>query len=109
MYTTVWRFVVRPDAVPEFERHYGPEGTWASLFRKGSGYLGTELFRTVAARATVYVTIDSWESQEDWRRFREAHAADYATLDAQLEQWTFSEQHVGEASGPGGVGLLPSG
>ena len=31
----------------EFERVYGPEGDWAEFFRRGRGYVGTELLRDI--------------------------------------------------------------
>ena len=33
--------------VDEFVRVYGPEGDWAAFFRRGRGYIGTELLRDV--------------------------------------------------------------
>ena len=35
----VWEFQVRPGRESEFESHYGPDGTWARLFRSAEGYL----------------------------------------------------------------------
>jgi hypothetical protein len=37
-YATVWEFRVRADRRAEFERHYGPDGSWVALFRRGDGY-----------------------------------------------------------------------
>ena len=45
----------------EFERVYGPEGEWAEFFRRGRGYVGTELLRDIEQRAR-YLVIDRWES-----------------------------------------------
>jgi heme-degrading monooxygenase HmoA len=93
MFTTVWKFVVREEAVGEFERHYGPDGMWASLFRKARGYLGTELYRSVA-NGGEYVTIDRWVDEAAYAAFRETHAAEYAALDAQCEALTVNEERV---------------
>lgn len=93
MFTTVWRFVVRPDAVAEFERRYGPDGDWAALFRKAEGYAGTELLRNVAS-ANEFVTIDRWVDEAAYLRFLEGFAAEYAALDAKCEALTTSEEHV---------------
>ena len=93
MFTTVWKFVVREDAVAEFERHYGVDGTWTCLFRKAPGYLGTELYRSVAA-PREYVTVDRWAGEASFREFRTAHAEEYETLDRQCEGFTEAEERV---------------
>jgi quinol monooxygenase YgiN len=94
MYTIVWRFTVRPDRIDDFVRHYGPDGSWAKLFRSGEGYIGTELHRSVA-EPNVYVTIDRWESQAAYDAFRQSRVADYQTMDAQFESLTIDEEHLG--------------
>lgn len=93
VFTTVWKFVVRPDAVPEFERHYGAEGTWTSLFRKAHGYLGTELYRSVA-NAGEYVTIDRWIDAAAYRAFRDEYAAEYDAIDRECEELTEVEEKI---------------
>lgn len=93
MFTTVWKFVVRVEAIGEFERHYGPEGTWALLFRRAHGYLGTELYRSVAS-AAEYVTVDQWIDDTAYRAFRDEYAAEYEAIDAQCEELTVSEEKV---------------
>jgi heme-degrading monooxygenase HmoA len=93
-FTAVWKFVVREGALREFERHYGPEGTWTSLFRKARGYLGTELYRSVAS-AGEYVTVDRWVDESAYRAFREEHAAEYEALDRECEALTVTEERMG--------------
>jgi heme-degrading monooxygenase HmoA len=62
----VFRYEVRD---PEsFERAYGPEGDWAQFFRRGRGYIGTELLRDVE-EAERYLVIDRWESAEAYNAF----------------------------------------
>jgi hypothetical protein len=43
----VWQYDATPGHEKEFERLYGATGAWAQLFARGSGYLGTALFRAV--------------------------------------------------------------
>ncbi|HEX6083868.1 MAG TPA: antibiotic biosynthesis monooxygenase [Thermoanaerobaculia bacterium] len=93
MFTTVWKFVVRDEAIAEFERHYGAEGTWALLFRKAHGYLGTELYRGVA-NAGEYVTVDRWIDEAAYRAFREEYAAEYDSIDRECEELTESEEKI---------------
>ena len=91
MFVTVWKFVVKPGSATEFERHYGPEGTWAALFRQSSGYVRTELFR---GDDNAYLTIDYWVNADAFRDFRDAHGADYERLDAQMESLTEREEAI---------------
>jgi heme-degrading monooxygenase HmoA len=95
MYTTVWRFTIRPEDAAAFEEQYGPDGPWGRLFRSARGYLGTELYRNTAAEGG-YVTVDRWEDEASFRRFREEHAAEYEALDARMESLTLAEEHLGE-------------
>ena len=44
----VWEFQVDETRSVDFERHYGPCGTWAALFARAPGYLGTQLLRDEA-------------------------------------------------------------
>lgn len=97
VFTTVWRFTVRSDRTEEFERHYGPDGTWAALFRNGAGYIGTQLFKSTSVPAE-YVTVDTWESEAAFREFRAAHSSAYEELDARLESLTTAETLLGQRS-----------
>ena len=91
MFVTVWKFVVRPDRIAEFERHYGPEGSWARLFRQSQGYVRTELFRGAGRE---YITIDYWENADLYQSFRKAHAAEYARLDTETEALSEREEAI---------------
>ena len=95
MYVTVWEFTVRPGSEREFEALYGPGGAWVALFRTGSGYLGTELLRPIAA-SRRYLTIDRWSTAEAYAAFRNAHAGEYRALDARGDALTEGERPVGE-------------
>jgi heme-degrading monooxygenase HmoA len=60
----------------EFERVYGPEGEWAEFFRRGAGYVGTELLRD-AETAGRYLVVDRWESAEAYNAFAEANREEF--------------------------------
>ena len=94
-YTTLWEFTVAAARQAEFEAHYGPDGSWAQLFRLADGYLGTELLRD-RANPLRYLTIDRWESREAWQAFRRAHTAEYERLDREFESLTTREVPLGE-------------
>jgi heme-degrading monooxygenase HmoA len=66
--------VVRESA--EFERVYGTDGEWASFFRRGRGYIGTELLRDVEVQGR-FLVIDHWESADAYNAFVAAHREEY--------------------------------
>jgi heme-degrading monooxygenase HmoA len=61
-----------------FERTYGADGDWAQFFRKGAGYIGTELLHDVEI-PTRYLVIDRWESAEAYNAFAAGHRDEYMT------------------------------
>lgn len=100
-FVTVWEFRVAPERQAEFESHYGAEGSWARLFRRADGYLGSELLRD-RADPHRYVTIDRWSDAEAWRAFRSRFAAEYERLDREFESLTTRETPLGEFAPAGG-------
>ena len=74
MIALVFRYEARdPD---EFERAYGPEGEWAQFFRRGDGFIGTELLKDVE-EPDRYLVIDRWESADAYNGFLAAHQDEY--------------------------------
>ena len=96
-YLVIWEFRVRPGMESRFEEVYGPEGAWAQLFRTGDGFTGTELHRD-AHIARRYITLDFWNSEQAYRRFRQQNAARYQAIDAECEAMTESEAEMGSFS-----------
>ncbi len=74
MIALVFRYEVREPAA--FERVYGPNGDWAAFFRRGAGFIGTELLRDVE-EPERYLVIDRWESAEAYNTFLAEHQAEY--------------------------------
>jgi heme-degrading monooxygenase HmoA len=70
----VFRYEVRDS--DEFERAYGPDGDWAEFFRRGSGYIGTELLRDLDEPGR-YLVIDRWQSAGDYNDFLAANNDEY--------------------------------
>jgi heme-degrading monooxygenase HmoA len=91
VYVIVWEFVARPGREAEFERAYGPRGRWAQFFQGADGYLGTELWRGTGR----WWTIDRWDGEDAYERFREARRAEYEGLDREMEGLTASESRLG--------------
>jgi heme-degrading monooxygenase HmoA len=60
----------------EFERAYGSDGEWATFFKEGTGYIGTELLRDVENPGRYFV-IDRWESADAYNAFADEHRDEY--------------------------------
>ncbi len=94
MFVVVWQFEIVEEKIADFEAAYGPDGTWAKLFRESPKYLGTELLRDAYVPGS-YLTIDRWESESDFRAFRKEHDADYEALDRASDRLTSRETRIG--------------
>ena len=93
-YVIVWEFRVRQARNTEFVAKYGPEGAWARFFRGSAGYIRTELVKDVAVDFR-YLTLDYWQSEEEFSRFQQQNLAEYERLDKELEGLTESETRLG--------------
>lgn len=97
MYLRIWEYDVTADHADDFIVAYGAEGDWAQLFRRGRGYLGTELFRDTDDDAR-FVTIDRWTDEEAWRAFLDERGETYAALDARLVHLAASQRSLLEGT-----------
>jgi heme-degrading monooxygenase HmoA len=94
MYVIIWEFEPKDDSVHEFEAAYGPHGVWPALFRKGEGYIRTELLHDLSD-ARRYLTIDYWTSREAYDAFCKHRAGEYEAIDRRCESLTSREVYVG--------------
>jgi heme-degrading monooxygenase HmoA len=94
MIAIVWEFIVKEEAVPEFQRTYGPDGDWAVLFRQYPGYAGTTLLQDAESR-TRFLTIDRWESEALFNRMLDESRQEYSRLDSAFSELTVSERKLG--------------
>jgi hypothetical protein len=97
MFVVVWQFDIAEEKVPAFEAAYGPEGSWAQLFRSSAEYRGTELLRDAYVPGS-YLTIDRWSSEGAYRAFRKDHDMDYETLDRLCDDLVSREVRIGAYS-----------
>ena len=93
-YVIVWEFRVRRERESEFVQKYGPEGAWARFFRGSAGYYRTELLKDVA-ETDRYLTLDFWQTEEEFERFRSENRAEYERLDREFEGLTEEETRLG--------------
>jgi heme-degrading monooxygenase HmoA len=96
-FVIVWEFRIRTAKRREFERTYGPDGDWASFFRKGKGFLGTELIRD-AHHAERYLTLDFWKSRKHYEQFQRQNQDMYQLIDQRCESLTTQESEIGQFS-----------
>lgn len=94
MFVVVWQFEIAEENVVAFEAAYGPDGSWAQLFRSSPQYCGTELLRDAYIPGN-YLTIDRWENEEAFRAFRKEHDSAYEALDRSCDAITGRETRIG--------------
>jgi heme-degrading monooxygenase HmoA len=97
MFVVVWQFEIAEEKIAAFEAAYGPDGSWAQLFRTSPKYLGTELLRDAYVPG-AYLTIDRWSSEDDFRAFRKEHDQEYETVDRSCDDLTARETRIGAYS-----------
>jgi quinol monooxygenase YgiN len=99
-YVIIWQFEIKPEKQDEFEQIYGPQGEWATLFRRERSHIQTELLLDTRD-ANRYLTIDRWESEDAYETFRAVHQEEYQQLDERCAAVTINEQQIGQFSTPG--------
>ena len=100
MFVYLWEYFVSPQHQADFEREYGPDGSWASLFTQSPSYFGTTLLRDVS-NDERFLTVDRWESEGAHAEFVDSVRTEYAELDARCEALTKAETLVGRFHFPG--------
>jgi heme-degrading monooxygenase HmoA len=95
MFIIIWKYQVKVENRKEFEKNYSTNGLWAELFKKSSGYLGTELLYD-ETNLQNYLTIDRWESKESYEAFMAQWQEEYKFLDVKCERLTEGESFLGK-------------
>jgi hypothetical protein len=91
---TVWAYEVRQDFIGQFEKAYGPDGDWAKLFKKCSGYIESVLLQDLDI-PNRFIVIDCWQSESAYSSMREIIAPEYEYLDKRCKPYSDSESHLG--------------
>jgi len=94
-FIVVWEFRVRPGKGRYFEKIYGPDGVWGEFFRRGKGYIRTELIRDLKMPRR-YLTVDVWTSREACLRFKRKNRIEYQAIDERGGALTEDEVKIGE-------------
>lgn len=90
----VFEYEVAPAERDRFEQVYARDGEWATFFRGGDGYLGSELYRSQHDPARYLVT-DRWASTEAYEAFLEANRSEYERRSRATEALYRSESRIG--------------
>ncbi len=93
MLVRVWRYQVPDQVRAEFEREYGPAGSWALLFARSAGFVDTSLYVEVTSPGS-YLTVDRFASDEDWDRFLDENRTAYSELGTRLEHLTSAQEEI---------------
>jgi heme-degrading monooxygenase HmoA len=99
MIQIIWEFVVKAEAVDQFELAYGPDGAWARLFQAYPGFRGTTLLRD-SDNPRRYLTIDLWDTRAHRKRMLAQAKTRYSDLDEALADLTESEDEIGNFTTP---------
>jgi len=94
MHVSLWEFQVKAGSEAEFERTYGPQGEWVGFFKKGEGYVGTELLHN-AGKKGRYITVDRWTSKAAFESFQKKNLNEYRDIDKRCKALTRVELHLG--------------
>ncbi|MFL5928671.1 MAG: antibiotic biosynthesis monooxygenase family protein [Gaiellaceae bacterium] len=92
MIALVFRYDVR-DA-ETFEEVYGPDGEWAKFFRRGAGFIGTELLRDVEEPGR-YLVVDRWESIDAYNEFLSVNQKEYLERSDESRMYYLQELRFG--------------
>jgi len=95
MYVDIWEYTVKSDFRNEFLESYGSQGVWAKLFRRGKGYLFTE-FLEDNNDTNHFVTIDYWDSVEEYHDLRKTFSGEYDDVDKICRSYTLKERQIGD-------------
>jgi hypothetical protein len=93
MTVRVWRYDVPADLREEFEREYGPDGSWARLFTASPGFVATSLYVEVGS-PTHYLTVDRFATHDAWLQFRAQHQEAYEDLGRRLRHLTTAQEEL---------------
>jgi len=86
-YVTIWQYDIYPSLRAAFEQAYGSDGEWATLFRRSSDYVRTDLLRD-PLQSNRYLTLDYWQTHAAWVGFQTTYQREYAALDDHCSQLT---------------------
>lgn len=93
-WSVIWQYKIKPEHRDEFEREYGPQGSWAVLFSRSKDYTGSYLHVSEEVPDS-YLLIDTWNSKTAYEAFKKTFSAEYDSLSRQFEPFYETEDRIG--------------
>jgi len=94
MFLILWEFEVKPGDELAFETAYGQDGPWVQLFRRDPHFRQTKLLKD-PSRSRAYFTLDFWDSEHDYHRFKQTNQVAYGSINKTTEPLTIGERNLG--------------
>ena len=94
MFLILWEFEVKSGEEASFEKAYGLLGPWVQLFQGDSHFRQTQLLKD-PSRSRIYFTLDFWDSEQDYQRFKHSKQREYDKLDRLTAELTIRECNLG--------------
>ena len=97
MLEIISEFVIKEQAIGQFELAFGPGGAWSKLFSGCDGYRGTTVLRD-QDEPQRYLVVDLWEERDQQIQAITEHPAEYADLQIDFAAWCESTAALGAFS-----------
>jgi heme-degrading monooxygenase HmoA len=91
MFVALWEYEVKSGCEECFQSAYGLHGDWVRLFQSDPHYRETRLLQDLS-RPRFYFTLDYWDSEISFEKFKAANQAAYDAIDRATEPLTLSER-----------------
>lgn len=95
VFVYIWEYKVKGEHLEEFKGAYGPAGDWVQMFRRGKGFMATELHQDITDPLR-FLTVDYWNSKEDRDNFQNQFSKEFEELDERCENFTEQEKLIGD-------------
>jgi hypothetical protein len=95
VYIYIWQYDIYPDFRSDFLFSYGPTGERVKFFKKGDGYLKTELL-TDKQNKFKFITIDYWINSQQYAEFLKKNELEFTEIDKKCDAFTKSELKIGD-------------
>ncbi|HJW96737.1 MAG TPA: antibiotic biosynthesis monooxygenase [archaeon] len=88
----IWEFHVKEGCERQFEAMN--RRNWPNFFMSSPHYRSTDIAKNLE-NSRIYLTVDKWDSREDFEEFKKAHRSEYDTIDSIHKELYESAKHVG--------------
>ena len=93
MFAILWKYIIRPEKKEIFNHEYGPDGSWARLFRHSKNFLGSFLQRS-EDEAETYWILDTWTDASSYEDFLNQNSVEYKKLSESFQNLYLKEEKI---------------